>query len=123
MLAEARRQRREEDKDYEKQCEYAKLHEPELMDVTIHKIPQVDAWYQYECKTANTDQQEFLKIIAKRVKEEIRDLATGNVGHSEPLQLLCMGRPGVGKSYVAKSMRRLFNRIGYKEGDLSCVIF
>ena len=56
----------------------------------------------------------FLNIIAKRMKEEAQDLMEGCVGNSEPLSLLCMGGPGVSKSYISKAVRRLFDMGGYR---------
>ena len=64
---------------------------------------------------ANTDQQKFLNTIAKRMKEEAQDLMEGCVGNSEPLSLFCMGGPGVGKSYISKAMRRLFDMVKYED--------
>jgi hypothetical protein len=72
-LNEARRQRRDEGKDYDLQCENAKLNGPDLIDTTLAMSPIVDEWFQHECKQANPDQQVFLEIVAKRVKEEMHD--------------------------------------------------
>ena len=75
----------------------------------------IDEWVTGESVKANTDQQKFLNIIAKRMKEEAQDLMEGCVGNSEPLSLLCMGGPGVGKSYISKAMRRLFDMVKYED--------
>ena len=75
----------------------------------------IDECVTGESVKANTDQQKFLNIIAKRMKEETQDLMEGRVGNSEPLSLLCMGGPGVGKSYISKAMRRLFDMVKYED--------
>ena len=56
----------------------------------------------------------FLNNITKRMKEEAQDLMEGCVGNSEPMSLLCMGGPGVSKSYISKAVRRLFDMGGYR---------
>ena len=48
------------------------------------------------------------------MKEEPQDLMEGCVGNSEPLSLLCMGGPRVGKSYISKALRTLFNMVKYE---------
>ena len=75
----------------------------------------IDEWVIEESVQANTDQQKFLHVIATRMKEEARDLMEGCVCNSEPSSLLCMGGPGVGKSYISKAMRRLFDMVKYED--------
>ena len=48
------------------------------------------------------------------MKKEAQDLKEGRVGNSEPLSLLCMVVPGVGKPYISKAMRRLFDMVKYE---------
>ena len=121
-MNEARRQKREEDKEYDKQCEHNDLGEASVRDLSSNRVAVIDEWVTEESTrdpttgyVANADQQKFLIIIAKRMKEEARDLMEGCIGNSEPLSLLCMGGPGVGKSYISKSMRRLFDKMNYED--------
>ena len=89
-LSEARRQNREEDKDYDN---HGELGEASVSDLSNNRVSVVDEWVTGESVKANSDQQKLLNIIATRMKEEVQDLMEGYAGNSEPLSLLCMGGP------------------------------
>ena len=114
-MNEARRQKRQDDTEFDKQCEHNDLGEASVCDLSNNRVPVIDEWVTEEGTHANADQQKFLSVIAKQTKEEVQDLMQGCIGNSEPLSLLCMGGPGVEKSYISKSVRRLFDKVNYED--------
>ena len=63
------------------------------------------------CK--NPEQDAVVRLVADRMLQEAADAAAGSVGKSEPVRALITGGPGVGKSFVIKATRLLF--------DIGCV--
>ena len=66
------------------------------------------------CK--NVQQQEVVTLIAERVLEEHADTVGNCIGSSDPINGLITGGPGVGKSFVVKAARELFDALGYSRG-------
>ena len=66
------------------------------------------------CK--NTQQQAVVTLIAERVLEEHADIVGNCIGSSNPINGLITGGPGVGKSFVVKAARELFDALGYSRG-------
>ena len=67
-------------------------------------------------KCRNSEQKEVVSMIASRVLEEHNDTVAGCVGRSKPISALITGGPGVGKSFVVKAARSLFDALGYNNG-------
>ena len=65
----------------------------------------------------NKEQCKFIDIIANRVIQEVDDVMNNEVGKSDPLLLLVAGSPGVGKSFAIKSMKSLFDALGWLEAQ------
>ena len=68
----------------------------------------------FTCK--NSQQEAVVDLIADRVLEEHADKCDNHVGESEPVRALITGGPGVGKSFVIKAARNLFDKLGYSHG-------
>ena len=68
----------------------------------------------FTCK--NSEQEAVVDLIADRVLEEHADKCDNDVGRSEPVRALITGGPGVGKSFVIKAARNLFDKLGYTHG-------
>ena len=69
---------------------------------------------QFCCK--NPEQEAVVRLVADRMLQEATDAAAGCVGKSEPVRALITGGPGVGKSFVIKATRLLFDKLGYTNG-------
>jgi hypothetical protein len=69
---------------------------------------------QFSCK--NAEQEAVVHLVAQRVLQEDADAASGFVGKSEPVRALITGGPGVGKSFVIKATRQLFDKLNYSNG-------
>ena len=59
----------------------------------------------------NTEQFKAVEKIAKRVMQELRHAANGDVDFGEPLRWLVHGGPGTGKSHVIKQIKELFKDV------------
>ena len=62
--------KRGEDKEYDKQCEHGGLGEASVRDLSNNGVAVIGELATEESTHANADQQKFLSIIAKRMKEK-----------------------------------------------------
>lgn len=67
-------------------------------------------------KCKNDEQRAVVRLIADRILAEHADCMDGAIGRSEPTRALITGGPGVGKSFVIKAARSLFQKLGYVNG-------
>ena len=59
----------------------------------------------------NAEQFSALEKVAKRVMQELRQAANGDIDFGEPLRWLIHGGPGTGKSHVIKQVKLLFSQV------------
>ena len=59
----------------------------------------------------NKEQFKAVEKVAKRVMQELRHAANGQVDFGEPLRWLVHGGPGTGKSHVIKQVKELFTDV------------
>ena len=65
------------------------------------------------------EQMEFCDLLASRVQAESDELREGGLqGHSEPVRVLLTGPPGTGKSFATAAACKLFDKLGWTQGQL-----
>ena len=73
-------------------------------------------------RVANQEQFEAVRVVAGRLKDELRAVASGNMDFGEPLRWIIHGGPGTGKSHVLRLLKELFTTVMRWEQDTQFIM-